>query len=94
MNAITIRLVGAEAESIGGLVEENPALNPHLAGRLAMRLGLRVIEQDPAWVRRELREMRAEAQARRRARRARRTATASERLVASSPQVEESSHGE
>lgn len=65
MTAITMRLLGTEAEAIEEMVEDHAGLNPHLAGRVALRLGLKVIDGEPGQVDAELRAIRKERRTRR-----------------------------
>ena len=68
-HAITIRFTRTEAAAILALIEDYPALSAHKAGRVAMRLGLKVLECQPEALDYELVQINREAEDRRLARR-------------------------
>lgn len=66
MTPLTIRIYEFEEAELERLAEENPAVSRNRAGRVALRLGLRVLGQEPGWLDRELRTMGEESRERRR----------------------------
>lgn len=68
MTPLTIRIYDFEEAELERLAEQNPAISRCRAGRVALRLGLRVLGQDAGWLDRELRTMSEEAVDRRRQR--------------------------
>jgi hypothetical protein len=60
MTSIKLRLGTFEIEALEHLTGTNPALTRHRAGHVALRLGLRLLDQDGEALNRELRAMTAE----------------------------------
>lgn len=60
MTSIKLRLGSFETEALENLTGVNPALTRHRAGHVALRLGLRLLEQDGEALNRELRAMASE----------------------------------